>query len=708
MSLESLSSQTKQIKDKIKYLLDHSLKFFQYPLNEGIVDGLIALVYNPIKKRIEKIPFSIPDSSIKKWKANEELTSPMGEIFRVHENKLYEFIGELPFTTTNIITEFSSEKWEKVISVDENQNTTADAWPIGGMNVRAFATNYPILEQTLTAPVENKPLVVADGTWPRKDAVVANLSGGIEVLTGTPGEIVAEPYVDPDLYYLIRYLLIPANATEPVDPDDSTPNQTDLTLFTEVGTEASGESDVTFNDGSLSISTNGALDGEKSIRGLNVPRTGKISKFSFAAAKPFANFTALNFNFQNDAAISTQYIIIRIYNGNSVVGNHNIWHGRNGYDRNVTTSQNINVPKADLDTYGTEFTHWEIRPRSYSSLVTGLNYRIDNVKLIDGFSSNPNNPPSNHTHRDLSLLESITSALVTTWNTAYNWVNTNGTNLLNHLTNFANPHGVTKSQVGLGSVDNTADADKEVSGPQQTALDLKLDASAYNERFKGVHLTLAALQTAHPTANAGDYAQVNEVGATDVVNYSWDDEENIWVNNGTGGSGATNTDQLPEGSTNLYHTTARVLATVLNGLSLVTGGTILATDSILVAFGKLQNQIDAISQLTANSVGLAELKDELKKRVDMAGSNVIDWSAGDTFIKVLTAPTTISDTNLPQGTDTKEISIHVSGDQPLTVPSYWVWKGGIYVGTKSNQIVVELINGNVGSEFATYTIIPDA
>ncbi len=35
--------------------------------------------------------------------------------------------------------------------------------------------------------------------------------------------------------------------------------------------------------------------------------------------------------------------------------------------------------------------------------------------------------------------------------------------------------GVTKTHVGLGSVDNTADADKPVSGPQQTALDTKAD-----------------------------------------------------------------------------------------------------------------------------------------------------------------------------------------------------------------------------------------
>lgn len=47
-----------------------------------------------------------------------------------------------------------------------------------------------------------------------------------------------------------------------------------------------------------------------------------------------------------------------------------------------------------------------------------------------------------------------------------------------HLTNTANPHAVTKAQVGLGSVDNTADTAKPVSTAQQTALNLKADAAS--------------------------------------------------------------------------------------------------------------------------------------------------------------------------------------------------------------------------------------
>lgn len=46
-------------------------------------------------------------------------------------------------------------------------------------------------------------------------------------------------------------------------------------------------------------------------------------------------------------------------------------------------------------------------------------------------------------------------------------------NIQSHITSTANPHGVTKTQVGLANVDNTSDANKPVSTATQTALDGK-------------------------------------------------------------------------------------------------------------------------------------------------------------------------------------------------------------------------------------------
>jgi len=69
------------------------------------------------------------------------------------------------------------------------------------------------------------------------------------------------------------------------------------------------------------------------------------------------------------------------------------------------------------------------------------------------------------------------------------------------------------------------------------------------------------------------------------------------------GTLAATTDDLAEGS-NLYFTAARVLATVLAGLSTASSAVITAADSVLSAFGKLQAQITAITTGITASVGV--------------------------------------------------------------------------------------------------------
>lgn len=56
-------------------------------------------------------------------------------------------------------------------------------------------------------------------------------------------------------------------------------------------------------------------------------------------------------------------------------------------------------------------------------------------------------------------------------------LNTVASDLAAHESNTSNPHNVTKSQVGLGNVDNTSDLNKPVSTAQQTALNLKEDVA---------------------------------------------------------------------------------------------------------------------------------------------------------------------------------------------------------------------------------------
>lgn len=55
--------------------------------------------------------------------------------------------------------------------------------------------------------------------------------------------------------------------------------------------------------------------------------------------------------------------------------------------------------------------------------------------------------------------------------------------LYNHTVNTSNPHSVTKTQVGLGNVDNTSDVNKPISTAAQAALDEKV-------KWFGTHVAL--------------------------------------------------------------------------------------------------------------------------------------------------------------------------------------------------------------------------
>lgn len=68
------------------------------------------------------------------------------------------------------------------------------------------------------------------------------------------------------------------------------------------------------------------------------------------------------------------------------------------------------------------------------------------------------------------LAKPISTATQTALNTVTASVTTVDGRVTAHQADHVNPHGVTKAQLGLDSVDNTADAAKPVSGPQQTAI----------------------------------------------------------------------------------------------------------------------------------------------------------------------------------------------------------------------------------------------
>lgn len=87
-----------------------------------------------------------------------------------------------------------------------------------------------------------------------------------------------------------------------------------------------------------------------------------------------------------------------------------------------------------------------------------------------------------------------------------------------HTSNTSNPHSVTKSQVGLANVDNTADSAKPISALTQTALNAKLDLSGGT--LTGVlALSTAAIsglyQATHKTyVDTADALKLDKTGGT--------------------------------------------------------------------------------------------------------------------------------------------------------------------------------------------------
>lgn len=128
---------------------------------------------------------------------------------------------------------------------------------------------------------------------------------------------------------------------------------------------------------------------------------------------------------------------------------------------------------------------------------------------------------------------------------------------------------------------------EDVNGLQEV-LDSKLDKVDYNDRFKGKYISETALIVAVPVSVPGDYAIVDAGAGENSLQYIWDNEEG-WILSGE--VSPETTDDLLEGTNNLYFTTARVLATTLSGISFVVGGPIVSTDTVLIAFGKIQKQI---------------------------------------------------------------------------------------------------------------------
>ena len=157
----------------------------------------------------------------------------------------------------------------------------------------------------------------------------------------------------------------------------------------------------------------------------------------------------------------------------------------------ITNSGNDWSTFADLDAYNksllTEFDYaWVINGTKFDL------YRFDIIGQTWGLRAESTTKDAVTLNTAYNRYKATVNNNVITWNyeytlnnssfTANQWAAINSgitsskvSSYDNHLSDTNNPHSVTKSQVGLGNVDNTSDANKPISTATQNALNNKQD-----------------------------------------------------------------------------------------------------------------------------------------------------------------------------------------------------------------------------------------
>ena len=145
--------------------------------------------------------------------------------------------------------------------------------------------------------------------------------------------------------------------------------------------------------------------------------------------------------------------------------------------------------------------------------------------------------------------------------------------------------------VGADTIGSAAAVEGLLQSQVDSLSSTKLDAVDYVQHFRGLFSSFVALTTALPVGLDGDYAHIDSGSGFDRMVAIWDGDDNAWLLKEVNVS--ANTDELAEGTSNLYFKADRVRQTPLTGLSTDVAAPALATDVLIDAIGKLQAQLNA-------------------------------------------------------------------------------------------------------------------
>ncbi len=428
-------------------------------------------------------------------------------------------------TTTEELYLFNGTIWKVISGAATNLSSYVisgtGVWSGTGLIMDISDTVYKILGVSYAGTAGQLTHDPADATFPRIDTIYLDDAGNKGILTGVPAAAAVKPQVDPATQVELRTVLIPAGATTPGGISDQT--------FYNNGTEATNASDIAGID--FFYPTNPISGAESTYAPTFSP--AKYISFRKASLYNATDSAFIVFNLRLSVAWTTsQFLSLFLYNNTVATTNaFNIISGANGFTRTVVgTWQTITIPISALALLADPFDKIYFRTNGTSASP----FQIDNVRIQTGSYTGGTG---------VSSFNGRTGAVMPLAGDYYV-----------RSANFAS-FPATGSTAKIYVAADTG-AIYDWNGAAYTVL--SAGSATY---YLGLYASLVALQTAHPTAASGEYAQVDAGVASDVLFYIWDASDTAWKEVGSGGvvpTAATDA-ELNTGSNNTKFATALAL-----------------------------------------------------------------------------------------------------------------------------------------------------
>lgn len=177
----------------------------------------------------------------------------------------------------------------------------------------------------------------------------------------------------------------------------------------------------------------------------------------------------------------------------------------------------------------------------------------------------------------------------------------NKTSIDNHIADKTNPHEVTKSQVGLGNVDNTSDLNKPISTATQNALDTKVSNT---REINGYSLSSDITLTASDVDALPDTTTINDLTTTAQQNAL-----NSGANSTNIGQIATNTQAISTEVTNRQNADNNLQSQI---------------DALVVA-SDVFDIVGTYAELQAYDISIVPVNDIIKVLVDSTHNNAATY-----------------------------------------------------------------------------------